>query len=54
MASSPAFLGCVNLVTEHLSSEPMRSLCVKWGQSWPPHTLSKINWNRKVQADRSH
>ena len=32
-------------------SEPMQSSCVKWRQSWPPHTLSKINWNRKVQVN---
>lgn len=46
----PGLPGLCNPRQSIRPSEPMRSSCVKWGPSWPPHTLSKINWNRKVQV----
>ena len=47
----PGLPGLCNPSQSIHPSEPMRSSCVKWGQSWPPHMLSKINWNRKVQVN---
>ena len=47
----PSLPGLCNPRQSIHPSEPMRSSCVKWGQSRPPRMLSKINWNRKVQVN---